>query len=404
MKKLILLACLAVGLASCSNEECGVSAPEETKYEPIELTVAEQIAAESMSSFGFDFFNHVCERNAEGNIVVSPLSVSLNLSVLANASDASFQAEFSELMGCSDIDALNSLGGKLTEGLTSLDGKAKLALANSLWYPTHYNLNSSFAEVVDNYYGLETFCRNLGSEMTRDELNRWASDNTGGLIDRLEFDMNDNVEFVLANALYFKAPWAGIKFDADNTDRGVFHGAKEDVSVDMMHGVSKLPYVKGSNYRAIEIPFGNGAFRSTFVLPDEGYSVEDLAGEFENILVEERNIYLCKLSLPRIKLDMDKMLNVTNELSDMGLNSLGRGGFTFFEQPLTNANPLQVLQKTSIEFNEGGAEAASVTVIDLVYSSQVNETEISFDRPYAFFIRESGSNLLLFAGRVSELR
>lgn len=403
MKKLILLACLVVGFASCSSDDGELSAPEMSKYEPIELTVAEQVAAESVTSFGVSFFNHVSQRNASGNLVVSPLSVSLNLSMLANASHASFQAEFAEIMGCSDIDALNSLNGKLCDRLPTLDRKATLSLANSLWYPTRYSLNSSFVDVVDSYYGLDTFCRDLGSESTRNELNSWASNKTNGLIDQLDIPMTDATEFVLANALYFKAPWRGFTFDADKTDKAVFHGVDGDVSVDMMHASRNVRYAEGDNYRVVEDLLGNSAFIVTFVLPAEGCTVEDLADDYEDILLGEKEVYQCKLSLPRVKLTMPRMLDVTSELKEMGLRSLGCGGYTFFDQPLTSNDPLLVLQKTALEFNEAGAEAASTTVSTLFWSNTVKGTEITFDRPYAFFIRQADSNVLLFAGRVSGL-
>ena len=61
----------------------------------------------------------------------------------------------------------------------------------------------------------------------------------------------------------------------------------------------------------------------------------------------------------------------------------------------------EVWHKAFIETNEDGSSAAAVTIIDTRYTSGTIEPRtFRVDRPFAYVIRETSSNTVLFVGKV----
>jgi len=59
-----------------------------------------------------------------------------------------------------------------------------------------------------------------------------------------------------------------------------------------------------------------------------------------------------------------------------------------------------VMHRAVIKVDEEGSEAAAVTVIEISRESVgPQELTIRLDRPFLFFIREKGSNTILFMGK-----
>ena len=131
---------LAVGLlVGCASNEPNEEVPEVLK--PVSptsttavlgLTETEKNVAVATQGFGYSFFKAVNKtQTTQGNLVVSPLSAQLLLSMTANAADASAVSEIVTVLGCDDFDSLNSLGKKYVTQLPKADISVKMALANS---------------------------------------------------------------------------------------------------------------------------------------------------------------------------------------------------------------------------------------------------------------------------------
>ncbi|MDE6340182.1 MAG: hypothetical protein K2K97_10425, partial [Muribaculaceae bacterium] len=143
--------CLAL-VAGCSNEDpildsevpteatTGTDSktddPVPAPQEGVEfnLSAKELSVARQTAGFAADFFNAV--NNAQDNqsepLVVSPLRAQILLSMLANAGSDAAAQEIADVMGCSDMDALNSLCRKYMLGLPGVDKNVSMALANSV--------------------------------------------------------------------------------------------------------------------------------------------------------------------------------------------------------------------------------------------------------------------------------
>ena len=81
----------------------------------------------------------------------------------------------------------------------------------------------------------------------------------------------------------------------------------------MMSRSGKYRMLSAADYQMVDLPYGNGAYSMTVVLPDEGKDVDQVlasldAAEWSDAIgrMAEMQMYL---SLPRFKLEYEKGLN-----------------------------------------------------------------------------------------------
>ena len=108
--------------------------------------------------------------------------------------------------------------------------------------------------------------------------------------------------------------------------------------------------------------------------------------------------------LPRFQLEYEILLNDT--LKKLGMASAFRKGANFSKM-IEEADPLwisKVLQKTFLEVNEKGTEAAAATVIEVVTESAAVEVNPPFymevNRPFFFAITDEETGVILFMGAI----
>ena len=60
-------------------------------------------------------------------------------------------------------------------------------------------------------------------------------------------------------------------------------------------------------------------------------------------------------------------------------------------------------QKTYIELNESGTEAAAVTIAGMLETAMPSQpAEIRFDHPFGYVLKEKSTGAILFAGKVGK--
>lgn len=415
MKKLSLSALLlatAVVLPGCSDSEENGGGNVPSKFKPIVLTDEEKAVVAQQNAFSFGLFTKIAEESDADNIMVSPLSASMCLSMLANGADGETRAEILDAIGFGDkeLDAVNRFNSRIAEEFAGADRSTTLSLANSLWIDNAFPVYDSFIAENKSAYGAEIFNVELTTEKTRKQINAWASDKTNGLISEFLKDTLKSPCIFLMNALYFKGFWTD-KFDKSLTAKGEFHNADGSVSQPMMMNASGYEFSgcyddKGATWG--RIPYGNGAYELLVVLPDEGVNVTDyLAGlTEEEFAAVESNIhyrYCGRVSFPKFTIESDMHLN--DVMKALGMQKAFIPAEADFSR-MSNVNSYVsfIKQATSITFDEEGTEAAAVTGIGLDNSAGPSPSnDLIVDRAFAFMIRESSTGSILFMGAVNKL-
>jgi len=158
----------------------------------------------------------------------------------------------------------------------------------------------------------------------------------------------------------------------------------------------------------VDIPYGNGAYAMTVLLPAEGRHVDDVAasiesptwsgwmGQFRDADVE--------LHLPRFRLAWEREL--TSDLQALGMHAAFIDGSADFSRMTTAAIGLYislVKQKTFVDVDEEGTEAAAVTNVGISVTSMPVRRPFVVDRPFVLVLRERLSGAILFMGKITGL-
>lgn len=393
----LIISLAAIMMSACSNGDEPGGKDKGVERPP--LTVTESRATTDLNEFSLDFISAVADETADDkNFVVSPLSMSMFLSMTANCGDAD---AICKALHCSDLDALNSLSAKYLKWLPNVGKGVKINIANALWYSDRYTVNPEFATAAKDVFSCDIFARDFYNPALKDEINGWADKNTNGMIKHL---VNENPNtHLLANALYFKGAWDE-PFDKKNTKKASFHGLDGITTIDMMRNSITTSYFDTDEAQVVSLSFAKG-FEAIILMPKESQDIntfikEKLAEHWEYMSSAFYRCYV-DLSLPKFelapeKIDMNEILKSLLGADGIKVNLLTEG---------KGQEELKVNQIATVRFDEQGAEAAAVTWgEDVMSPGPTHESAtMTVDRPFLFFINEYSTGLCLFAGKVVKL-
>jgi serpin B len=269
----------------------------------------------------------------------------------------------------------------------------------------------AFVKVNEEKYDAEARNEDFADPATLALINAWCADKTHGKIKSILDNLSSDAAMCLLNALYFKGAWS-IPFDKALTKNSATFINENGTTtpVAMMHADLKANYVKGPGFELAELPYGNEAFSMALLLPDEGSSalsvVESLDAAVWNDCLSKASRRDVKVALPRMNLAYE--INLNGVLAAMGMPAMfdpDKADFSRINPDLPLFVSL-VKQKTTLEINEEGSEAAAVTVIGMIgadIGEIVPPVSLTFDRPFLFFIKEKSTGVILFAGFAKKL-
>ena len=109
------------------------------------------------------------------------------------------------------------------------------------------------------------------------------------------------------------------------------------------------------------------------------------------------------LSLPRFKIEFKTDLK--NSLSSMGMQNAFSSKADFTQMTSESVRIGYVLQKTYMEVNEEGTEAAAVTAVGMVRAAAARPSvPVTFrvDRPFVVALVDEPTNQILFLGTITK--
>ena len=355
-----------------------------------------------------NLLEEISKSEPDSNIVISPLSVSTALGMTLNGANGRTYTQMEntlQLSGNTQTEVNRSFQN-LNNILISADPKVTFTTANSIWCRQGQSFEQSFLNVNKKYFNAFVQNLNFGDPASIVIINNWVSDNTNGKITQIIDNIEPDAVMFLINAIYFKAEWQN-KFDSLLTRPGLFNvSAGSQVQCPMMNQQSNFNYYKGTNYRALEIPYGNGNYNMLIILPNDNIDLNQLLSRVNGTFLHQINSDLTKhqvnLFLPRFQVNFNLLLN--NPLISLGMvDAFGPGADFSNISETMKLFISKVIHKTYIKVGEEGTEAAAVTavIIDKAVNYDPAQTEMfSVDHPFIFLITEKNSGAILFAGKV----
>lgn len=364
----------------------------------------------------------------EDNRVYSPLNLYVALAMLAETAGGDSRQQILDVLGADSIETLREDAAVVWQNYYQDDDLGISVMANSLWLRDDMSYSQDTLDTLAASYYASSFAGEMGSAEYDQALQDWVNGQTRGVLTQQADGLSFNPDTVLGlvSTLYFKAAWS-TPFDPDSNTRGVFHAPSGDVETEYLHYGEwfDTQYYWGEHFSAIGLGFQAGSYRMWLILPDEGYTVDELVsgGEAMEFLFaskygnwdEEAQEYVgawpnqefLRVSLSLPKFDVSSELELSDGLKALGITDVFDGGVSNFD-PLgaSTDDPLYVgkaQHAARVMIDEEGCTAASYVDLMLAGAAPPPDEIVDFtlDRPFLFAIT-GNSDLPLFLGVVNQ--
>lgn len=400
-----ILICMATFLPACSDDHQNDSI--ENDYKPIEITPETRSTIKELADFNQNLLKAAIDCSEKDNkltdksVVVSPLSASMLLSMVANLTEDDSRTEILDNLGVNEINSLNNLCRILIKSIPTLDKRSNFVMANSIWFDSRYELSTDFARILAESYLSHTVKTDFSdTKKVADLINDWAAGSTANRITGFIDEIPGETTAILANTIYFDGQWMEPYFSQKNTVSSTFHGLSGDTEAEMMQASIILPYSNSESAQYLMIPFGNGAFSLEIILPGE-HSYFPSAQDIAELRNKAKNVIVA-VKLPKFSINTN--IDLRDVLRECGFSELLKPiPLTGFNPKKTNAICLN--QKSFFKIDEKGVEAASASSGMLINSATPpsGSASLNVDRPFYFMLTERSTGVILLSGRIADL-
>ena len=361
------------------------------------------------NTFATTLFRQLCSSDKQDNICISPASAGWALSMVANGADGNTLDEIIATLGLDDTDiaTLNRFQQAMCETIATDDEESTLSIANSIWISDRLKVKKPFITANSRYYNAEIRTVPFDN-VALQEINEWCDKKTRGKISRILDKLDSNSRMILLNALYLKSRW-NRPFDKGSTKEESFTKENgKEIKVQMMHQTLNTTYYSNHSFKMASKPLGKGQFEMIFVLPNEGVPTDSVIKMLAHGYTGYREQMQSKrvsMGLPKFKAEYGTSLKST--LKRMGMNEPFGKEADFDKISNTRLLIDDIVQKSYIDVNEEGVEAAAVTAIMVGLTSmppREEPEEIIMNRPFIYIIAErmTGAGHILFIGKTGE--
>ncbi|MGH7560945.1 MAG: serpin family protein [Gemmatimonadales bacterium] len=403
--------CLLLLLAACTGPSDSQGRPPLLTALPRDLTAAEQRIAAASNAFGLDLLRTAAAAKPSENHFLSPLSATMALGLALNGAGGTTLADMKRTLrlGEAEMAAINAGYKGLLSLLSGLDPTSTLTVANSIWLDQGAGFYPAYLETAREWFDAEAQVLDFGAPQTAlAAINGWVNEETRGKIPTLLDDIRGDEIAFLINAVYFKGKWR-TPFDPKRTSNGVFHALGGDQSVPMMRlEPAEHRVAQTADGQVLEMLYGNGALVMTIVLPASGRPLAELVAALDTAKWNGWTSSLATgkvaVTMPRFRLELKREL--VEDLTALGMGvafDAQRADFSAMRpvSPGANVYLTRVTQKTFVDVNEEGTEAAAATSVGVGVTSA--PPTITIDRPFLVAIRERFAGTVLFVGLVNRI-
>ena len=317
--------------------------------------------------FLFDLYR---QYNGDKSTTMSPISIMLLMSILANGASGETKKEIMRALGVSGlcVQDLNAICRTLIRELP-------LSISNRIDVYNRIKLSDDFINVMHDTYKATI---------------------TEGL----------NIDGVtLVNSVRFCKKWMKA-FDEEYTAVETFYGNASNENVNMMSQRDLFYYMSDKDYSAVDLPYRGSRYCMRIILPNPNVDIAKITDMLGNEMLEyiPSQMDLCEveLKIPKFRIDTD--VSLSKAIQKFGASSMFddiKANFSnMSEAPLFVSD---IRQKAYVDVNEYGTEAYAETRCCLVgsapNSSKYREVEFHANRPFIYMLIDECFSAIIFLGQ-----
>lgn len=410
-----LIALVALGFLGCASPAASVavtagvhrSAPARGARAPLNRPRALSPAATATDALGLDLLRTL----GHENLVLSPDSIAAALAMVGTGAAGKTQAQILSTLHLRSPAQLAGIGALQRQILAEQGANGEpqaptLDIANGLFLQDGFPVEAPFLEGLRESFGAAPQRVDFAHESPEavHTIDSWIGTRTHGLIPELFSSLEPETRLVLANAIYLKAAWLD-PFSKDDTVPAPFYATGQSSQVPFMSQTESIPYARGGDWTAVELPYSASTLSLLVVLPT-GSSLPELERRLNPALLtriaQGMRQTRVALSIPRIHLTLHtslvdplKVLGITDAF-DLRAN---------FSRIAHESLMISVVEHAAdLELDEAGTVAAAATGVgvSIYLISTPRPPPVRFDanHPFLFFLRDDRTGALLFAGRL----
>jgi serine protease inhibitor len=402
---------IAIVLITMTAAGCALKKPAEIKskytIQAKELISSVDKISSANNKVAFKFLSETLKTNNKENVIISPLSLSTILALTQNGAVGNTKGEMLKTLELQGLDdsTINESYRDIIAHFNSLKG-IETKIGDSIWIRKNADVKKELISVGKNYYEAEINEVDFTKKNTVDAVNKWVSGRTAGKINKMMDSFEDDTYMTLINTVYFKGKWNNPFTERGTTKQKFTSSDGSTKDVDMMKETMGIDYMKNTNFEAVRIPYEDQNFGMYVFLPNKDSSVDKLMNEMTmenwNKWINEFKKTQVQVSLPKFKIEFEEELN--SMLKDFGMKDAFNGNANFSN--ITDKTDLYidlVKQKSYIDVNEAGTEAASATAVVMkTVSAPLDPTQFTVDRPFIYAIADKKTGLIIFMGKVEK--
>lgn len=369
----------------------------------------------AQTQFALRLFQNVYKEHSKENLLVSPLSVNAALNMVYNGARGKTQEEMVQVLGLdsASLEKVNRENASIYKALENLGPHTHLNIENSIWADKRVVLKKEFLEVNKKYYGATMENLDFSESKAPQIVNQWVSDKTNGKIPTIVDSFKPDEVLLLLNAIYFKGLWKD-PFLKKNTTPEPFYLADGNFSeVPTMHRTARTigatPYYlyqQTELFQAVCLPYIDERLRLMIFLPAKGKSLGDFCAGLNpdawNEWMGKFSSAKVNLCLPKFKLEFT--IGLIPSLTSLGMGSAFSNFADFSGISGARLKISKAIQKTFMEVNEEGTEAAAATAIGFEFYAVEEVFQMQINRPFFFALYDQQSKTILFAGTMLDPR
>ncbi|XP_016963220.1 serine protease inhibitor 42Dd [Drosophila biarmipes] len=372
------------------------------KYLPLIL-----LATSVAGRFSDDFYRILAKENAERNLITSPLSIEIVMSMLYMGAGGKTAKELRTTLKLPEDKRV--VANKYYKCFSKFKAREKFIifhLASRIFINKNYSLVPDFNQLVKLPF------RGKAKKISLDDpnlaasiINNWVNKHTRGKIQDIVSpgDISTDLSAIVVNAIYFQGEWENV-FRADQTHEADFHvSAGKIIPVEMMTLSKPLfsAYLDDLDAKVIELPYRKSNLSMRIFLPNR---IDGLSKLEEKIIGFSRDLQknVVDVKLPKFKIEFTAQLKAV--LQQLGIREAFESTADFKGLVLESSVEIDnIVQKAFLKVDETGTEASAATKVNVRKKKSINfahPMEFVADHPFAYTIQDKDK--IFFQGHIVE--
>lgn len=374
-----------------------------------EVTPVSDLSEDSaaVTDFGLRLFQNSMTEGE--NTLISPLSVLCALAMTANGAGGETLAQMENVLGL-PVETLNDWLYTYLNQLPQ-EENGKLCLANAVWFKEDpcFAVEPSFLQVNADYYNADLYEAPFDAS-TLDDINRWVSKNTDGMIPDILDKIPEDAVMYLVNALAFDAQWQKVYQEPQVREGSFTTEDGQTQTVQQMYS-TEYQYLEDGSATGFIKYYAGGGYAFAALLPNEGISVAEYAGGLtgeglQEMLSNAQSVDV-HASIPKFETACNKQMGEV--LQDMGMTDAFDRETADFSRlgSYTDQNIYIncVIHKTFLSLGAQGTKAGAATAVGMEAGAAMIEQykEVMLDRPFVYLLIDCEASIPLFIGAMMDV-